>query len=97
MRQRLAKINSLIADGLSETEDTREALRIATLMVEVHGADAPIQAAHRLYSLADLGEWREFETMKRAMKFVEVVRPEIFAFVKEERGRRPSSSKDSKN
>ena len=65
--------------GLSR-EDFLEALRIAQLLVEQHGSNAPIHAAYRLYCLADLGEMGEFNLTVLAMKFVETVRPDILVF-----------------
>ena len=54
-----------------------ESLRIAQLLVENHGSSAPMQAAFRLYSLADLGEFDEFAITLHAMRLVETVRPDV--------------------
>ena len=54
-----------------------ESLRIALLLVENHGSAAPIQAAFRLYCLADLGEFDEFAITLHAMRLVETVRPDV--------------------
>lgn len=77
MHDRISLANS---DGslpeLSE-EGRLEALRIARLLVEQHGPNAPVKAAYRLYSLADLGEAHEYQLMLEAMKLLEQIRPEI--------------------
>ena len=57
-------------------DDQLEALRIAKMLVEQHGAKAPVQAAYRLYCLAEIGELTEFALTLRAMKLVEEIRPD---------------------
>jgi len=54
-----------------------DSLRIAQLLVENHGSAASIQAAFRLYCLADLGEFDEFAITLHAMKLVEALRPDV--------------------